>query len=290
MDALIAAVTQYQDWGKVNVTQMFGPRFNRVNIFYSTPEYYTEMKHNETQKWHKQAAAVPMTELKDTNHTPSWSVKSDDFFPYSDCNNCYWTGYFTSRTTLKRLERVSSSFLLAARQIETIPNATGPHTECCLDSSDESKIDGCPCGQRPLYELEDALGVAQHHDAVSGTSKQHVAFDYAKRLDRGIRRAEKMLVRTLKRVVLQPSDAVTYLEDLTYCQLLNETICEVSQVSCHELSHLYVDSMSLTHTNVSSSECDASQGRKGCVRDCLQLVGHAAIVGDNASCIDQCRL
>ena len=26
------------------------------------------------------------------------------------------------------------------------------------------------------------MGVAQHHDAVSGTSKQHVADDYAKRL------------------------------------------------------------------------------------------------------------
>ena len=26
------------------------------------------------------------------------------------------------------------------------------------------------------------MGVLQHHDAVSGTSKQHVANDYAKRL------------------------------------------------------------------------------------------------------------
>ena len=30
--------------------------------------------------------------------------------------------------------------------------------------------------------LREAMGVAQHHDAVSGTEKQHVAFDYAKRL------------------------------------------------------------------------------------------------------------
>jgi len=30
------------------------------------------------------------------------------------------------------------------------------------------------------------LGVAQHHDAVSGTEKQEVAFDYAQRLSEGI--------------------------------------------------------------------------------------------------------
>lgn len=30
------------------------------------------------------------------------------------------------------------------------------------------------------------MGVAQHHDAVSGTEKQEVAFDYAQRLSIGI--------------------------------------------------------------------------------------------------------
>ncbi len=30
------------------------------------------------------------------------------------------------------------------------------------------------------------MGVAQHHDAVSGTEKQHVADDYAQRLSDGI--------------------------------------------------------------------------------------------------------
>ena len=31
------------------------------------------------------------------------------------------------------------------------------------------------------------MGVAQHHDAASGTAKQHVTFDYAKRLAKGRR-------------------------------------------------------------------------------------------------------
>ncbi len=34
--------------------------------------------------------------------------------------------------------------------------------------------------------IDEALGVTQHHDAVSGTEKQEVAFDYAQRLSEGI--------------------------------------------------------------------------------------------------------
>ncbi len=32
----------------------------------------------------------------------------------------------------------------------------------------------------------EAMGIVQHHDAVSGTEKQHVADDYAQRLSDGI--------------------------------------------------------------------------------------------------------
>ena len=40
------------------------------------------------------------------------------------------------------------------------------------------------------------MGVAQHHDAVSGTEKQEVAFDYAQRLADGITTAEVYLNNT----------------------------------------------------------------------------------------------
>ena len=36
----------------------------------------------------------------------------------------------------------------------------------------------------------EAMGVVQHHDAVSGTEKQHVADDYALRLAQGIDSAQ----------------------------------------------------------------------------------------------------
>jgi len=42
---------------------------------------------------------------------------------------------------------------------------------------------------RQFYYIGEAMGLAQHHDAVSGTEKQHVANDYAQRLSDGIDRA-----------------------------------------------------------------------------------------------------
>ncbi|KAF3623492.1 Alpha-mannosidase [Capsicum annuum] len=114
----------------------------RVNALYSSPSIYTDAKYAMDE---------------------SWPLKTDDYFPYADRINAYWTGYFTSRPALKLYVRMMSGYYLAARQLEFFKGRSetgGPTTEV----------------------LADALAIAQHHDAVSGTSKQHVADDYAKRL------------------------------------------------------------------------------------------------------------
>jgi hypothetical protein len=49
-----------------------------------------------------------------------------------------------------------------------------------------------------LNTLEAAQAVNQHHDAVSGTSKQHVAFDYAQRLAAGVNDAAEMVCPPLQ--------------------------------------------------------------------------------------------
>ncbi|KAH6829428.1 Glycosyl hydrolase family 38 protein [Perilla frutescens var. hirtella] len=124
----------------------------RVNAFYSTPSIYTDAKYALDE---------------------SWPLKSDDYFPnviklcirYADRINAYWTGYFTSRPAIKGYVRVLSGYYLAARQLEFFRgrNKSGPTTD----------------------SLADAMAIAQHHDAVTGTEKQHVANDYAKRLSIG---------------------------------------------------------------------------------------------------------
>jgi hypothetical protein len=100
---------------------MFGPRFEHVNIFYSSPEYYTKCKYDEARS----AATSQNRAEKNLENQVKLTVKKDDFFPYSDCEHCFWTGYFTCRAGFKRLERVAASFLLTARQIESMIDYAG---------------------------------------------------------------------------------------------------------------------------------------------------------------------
>ena len=77
--------------------------------------------------------------------------------PSEPRSHAVWSGYFSSRQALKHYVRDSSRVFTAARQMQAValpPADMGP--------------------SNPLYLLERAMGVTQHHDAVSGTSKQHV--------------------------------------------------------------------------------------------------------------------
>uniref|UniRef100_A0A8K9VAN3 Lysosomal alpha-mannosidase n=1 Tax=Oncorhynchus mykiss TaxID=8022 RepID=A0A8K9VAN3_ONCMY len=138
---------------------------SEVNVLYSTPSCYLQ-------------------ELHRANLT--WPLKGDDFFPYADSAHDFWTGYFTSRPALKRYERISNSYLQTCKQLEVLG---GPISR------------KGPFGAGDSETLKKAMAVAQHHDAVSGTEKQHVANDYARKLANGWAHycqtvTELLLVRT----------------------------------------------------------------------------------------------
>eukprot|EP00584_Thalassiosira_punctigera_P024560 CAMPEP_0172549416 /NCGR_PEP_ID=MMETSP1067-20121228/18519_1 /TAXON_ID=265564 ORGANISM="Thalassiosira punctigera, Strain Tpunct2005C2" /NCGR_SAMPLE_ID=MMETSP1067 /ASSEMBLY_ACC=CAM_ASM_000444 /LENGTH=1149 /DNA_ID=CAMNT_0013336807 /DNA_START=119 /DNA_END=3568 /DNA_ORIENTATION=+ len=241
LDRLIDATHRFLANGLIEASDIFGYRFNKVNIFYSTPERYTKCKHTDKQTPND-------AETKYDPTTWDRNVKTGDFLPYADCDHCYWTGYFSSRQGLKRMERVGSSFLHMARQIEAASRldsslSAGRRTED--DVEDEagetmeitkihvswagSFVGDTSWNPSPLYSLDDAMGIAQHHDAVSGTSKQHVAYDYAKRITEGMNEANSFVTGWLRELLLDPTSEMVELDDLSYCHLLNETICEVSQ-------------------------------------------------------------
>ncbi|RDY10272.1 putative alpha-mannosidase [Mucuna pruriens] len=173
----------------------------RVHALYSTPSIYTDAKHAANE---------------------AWPIKTDDYFPYADRINAYWTGYFTSRPALKGYVRLMSGYYLAARQLEYFKGkSAGPKTD----------------------SLAEALAIVQHHDAVTGTEKQHVANDYAKRLSIGYTEAEKVVAESLASLTVgetKRSPQIKFQQASSDCPLLNISYCPASEVDLSNGKNLVV--------------------------------------------------
>ncbi|XP_038568639.1 LOW QUALITY PROTEIN: lysosomal alpha-mannosidase [Micropterus salmoides] len=169
----------------VNARQENG---SKVNALYSTPSCYLQ-------------------ELHRANLT--WALKTDDFFPYADNAHDFWTGYFTSRPALKRYERISNSNLQTCNQLEVLG---GPVSR------------KGPFGEGDSQTMKKAMAVAQHHDAVSGTEKQHVANDYARRLANGWQRCQVLVSNSLAALSNSPAERI-------YCDNLNISVCPLTESS-----------------------------------------------------------
>ncbi|UXI16369.1 Mite allergen Der p7 [Sarcoptes scabiei] len=178
MDKLIAAVASSSDSG--------------VNVFYSTPLCYTKA-------------------LYDYNRT--WTVKYDDYFPYASDPHAYWTGYFTSRPALKRMERIGNNWLQVCKQLDVL-------------AMNHFKLD------RNITILKEAMGVMQHHDAVAGTEKQHVAYDYARMLSKGIKSCQSVIASSFDRFFGRSESDYSY---TVFCNNLNISSCWLTE-SGHSFS------------------------------------------------------
>ncbi len=99
----------------------------------------------------------------------TYPTKFDDFFPYADVEHAYWTGYFTSRTGLKGFIRELGKNIQSLRKHVS---------ELLISNSSAYAFANKDKVESMIWELEMAQGILQHHDAVAGTSKQKVAYDY----------------------------------------------------------------------------------------------------------------
>ncbi|KAH1004273.1 hypothetical protein HUJ04_004052 [Dendroctonus ponderosae] len=168
----------------VNEKEVFN--HTKYHLFYSTPSCY--------------AAAVQ----QESAGLISAPLKTDDFLPYASDSHSFWTGFYTSRPTLKRFEREANGFLQACKQLFSLAN---------LPSELEPK----------LNRLREAMGVMQHHDAITGTEKQVVASDYARLLHMGITQCEDVTFQALSKFTNIDAG------DFQRCQLLNISECALSE-------------------------------------------------------------
>lgn len=107
----------------------------------------------------------------------------------------YWSGYYTTRPFYKHLDRilegnflnfspianVSNNLLLAnLRSAEIIYSMTWSHQHRLAAVPDALK-EWMTKMMRLLNKARHNLGLFQHHDGITGTAKDHVVQDYAKK-------------------------------------------------------------------------------------------------------------
>eukprot|EP00118_Oscarella_pearsei_P014340 m.122439 g.122439 ORF g.122439 m.122439 type:complete len:993 (+) comp37781_c0_seq1:117-3095(+) len=155
----------------------------KLNAFYSTPSIYVDAKNSLNA---------------------SWTLKTDDFLPHSSKPHSYWSGFFTSRPSLKGYSRWANNWLQICKQLEAI---AGPN-----DNTSES--------------LRLALGVLQHHDAITGTERQAVTYDYQLRISKGSDSCALLASNSLRK--LAEKGAVS-MPEINYCFLTNVSVCSATE-------------------------------------------------------------
>ncbi|XP_068085072.1 lysosomal alpha-mannosidase [Anabrus simplex] len=171
---------------------------SRVQVQYSTPSCYIKAVNNANS---------------------TWPVNEHDFFPYANDLHSYWTGYYTSRPNSKRMERVGNNYLQICKQL---------HVLAGLEEHEE----------RLVNVMREAMGVMQHHDAITGTERQAVADDYHAMLHNGFVHCEKVIKTAFRKLSSNSIEDAIAEEDpgshhftIDSCFLRNISQCIVAEKS-----------------------------------------------------------
>uniref|UniRef100_A0A452VDV2 Alpha-mannosidase n=1 Tax=Ursus maritimus TaxID=29073 RepID=A0A452VDV2_URSMA len=113
----------------------------------------------------------------------SWRVHEHrDFLPYSSDLYQAWTGFYASRSGLKRLARRASALLYAGESMFTRSVWPAPHQHLDLGQA-----------LKQLQQLRWAVSEVQHHDAITGTETSKVRDMYVNNLRSGMQAVQELM-------------------------------------------------------------------------------------------------
>ncbi len=120
---------------------------------------------------------------KDISFKDNIKKSHKDFLPYADAPGDWWTGFYTSRSQLKYLIRNAGRKLLSAQNIISIAKIRGSFN---YYNDNQNLVDD------QVKSLSTEVGMAQHHDSVTGTSLERVARDTNRRVTQALERVEEV--------------------------------------------------------------------------------------------------
>ncbi|XP_076365138.1 alpha-mannosidase 2-like isoform X2 [Tachypleus tridentatus] len=132
-----------------------------------------------------------------------------DFHPYGDIyaegRPSYWTGYFSTRPYWKHLSRELEHWLRSAEILYTLARTV-------IRQQGNTRLrERLDQDYNYLTLARQSLGLFQHHDAITGTSKEIVMHDYGQQLFRGFREVMGVISHSAQFLLLhepftKPSD------------------------------------------------------------------------------------
>ncbi|KAH9519956.1 Lysosomal alpha-mannosidase [Bulinus truncatus] len=135
-------------------------------------------------------------------------TKIDDFLPYSIPPAAFWTGFYTTRGGFKKHIKQAGQILQSCKQLSIFTDLN--------DSYDEVNV------------LRDALGVMQHHDAITGTQRHHVLLDYNRILSNATSMCQQVMAKAYRKLWNRSETGSNEMAP-QFCFGLNISSCQVSE-------------------------------------------------------------
>lgn len=180
------------------VRAQYGNYEKLMEYINSHPELNAEIKFGTLQDYFH--AVFEREGVQPGEHPPGFPSLGGDFFTYADRNDHYWSGYYTSRSFFKHMDRELMAHLRAAEVIFTIAFAHG------RDNSKFPANDLFP----KLAGARKELGLFQHHDGITGTAKDHVVVDYGNRMLRAMKDSIDVMEKSVNLLLRKDKGAYEY--------------------------------------------------------------------------------
>lgn len=168
-----------------------------IDYINSKDEWNAEVQFGTLQDYFK----ALHNEIKSQN----FPVLSGDFFTYADRNKHYWSGYYTSRPFYKNMDRVLLAYVRAA-EIITAQATMSKSVSNLLSIQLRDRVEAA----------RRYLSLFQHHDGVTGTSRDEVREDYAKKMHQAIKYSQSAIQQAAYHLLGKPKVLEKVEEDIYF--------------------------------------------------------------------------
>ncbi|KAG2372905.1 hypothetical protein C9374_013027 [Naegleria lovaniensis] len=180
--------------------------------------------------------------FKSYGSTTKFPVVKQDFVPYADYPDSYWTGYFTSLPNLKRSARTAESILTTTEMLYALARVKMTHQKTAFNWVDT---------YNSIQRSRQTVSLVQHHDSITGTCRQHVYNDYMSQLASAIQDMRSLHKSLAKHVLEISSDKVLF-ESLEVSDRKPHTIVIYNSLS-HAVKQIITVNTKCTNAKVQDS-------------------------------------